>query len=219
VVDEAKLQRLMAEVGRRARGPGRIYLTGGATALLFGWRSSTVDVDIKLDPEPPGVFEAIASLKNELDVNVELASPEEKLSRFRKPPYRTARSSRRERRLVGGGPTGLHASWGRVWRQTLREADLFLPPLREWRERSIPIATHGRVEFFHYDLRAQALAKIARAHERDLRDVQAMLERGLVSVEQLRAAYRDIEADLIRYPNLDPEVLRSRLDALTRDPA
>jgi hypothetical protein len=59
---------------------------------------------------------------------------------------------------------------------------LFLPPLREWRERSIPITTHGRVEFFHYDLRAQALAKIARAHERDLRDVQAMLERGLVSV-------------------------------------
>jgi len=36
-----------------------------------------VDVDLKLDPEPPGIFEAIGRLKNELDVNVELASPEQ----------------------------------------------------------------------------------------------------------------------------------------------
>lgn len=171
LVDEAKLHRLMAEVGRRARGPGRVYLTGGATALLYGWRGSTVDVDIKLDPEPAGVFEAIASIKNELDVNVELASP-----------------------------------------------DLFLPPLPEWRERSVPIVTHGSVEFFHYDLRAQALAKIARGHERDVRDVRAMLDRRLVSVGQLQAAYAAIESELIRYPNLDPAVLRARLDTLTEEP-
>lgn len=67
----------MRELGRRARGEGRIYLTGGATALLHGWRASTADVDIKLDPEPDGVFEAIAKLKNELDVNIELASPDQ----------------------------------------------------------------------------------------------------------------------------------------------
>jgi hypothetical protein len=42
---------------------------------------------------------------------------------YRKPPYRTARSERSERRLVGGGPSGLHAPWGRVWRQTLRELE------------------------------------------------------------------------------------------------
>lgn len=35
-----------------------------------------MDVDLKLDPEPEGVFEAIAALKNELDINVELASPD-----------------------------------------------------------------------------------------------------------------------------------------------
>ena len=42
-----------------------------------------------------------------------------KLSRFRKPPYRTARSSRSERRLVAG----VRGSWGRVWRQTLEKAE------------------------------------------------------------------------------------------------
>lgn len=41
------------------------------------WRDTTIDVDIKLDPEPAGVFARIAGLKDELDINVELASPEQ----------------------------------------------------------------------------------------------------------------------------------------------
>ena len=53
-----------------------MYVTGGATAALLGWRDQTIDIDLKLDPEPPGAFEAIARLKDELDVNVELASPD-----------------------------------------------------------------------------------------------------------------------------------------------
>ena len=76
-VDPTRLNRLMAELGKRARGPGRIYLTGGATALLYGWRHSTVDVDLKLDPEPDAIFEAIAQLKDELEINIELASPDQ----------------------------------------------------------------------------------------------------------------------------------------------
>ena len=67
----------MAAIGRAARGPGRIYLTGGTTAVLQGWRTATVDADLKLDPEPPGVFEAIRRIKDELDVNIELASPDD----------------------------------------------------------------------------------------------------------------------------------------------
>jgi hypothetical protein len=54
-----------------------VYLTGGGTAVLFGWRSTTIDVDLKLDPEPPGIFDAIQRLKDELDVNVELAAPDQ----------------------------------------------------------------------------------------------------------------------------------------------
>ncbi|MEM6455900.1 MAG: DUF6036 family nucleotidyltransferase [Acidobacteriota bacterium] len=76
-VNAAKIRRLLRELGRSARGPGRIYLTGGATALLEGWRDTTVDVDIKLDPEPPGIFAAIHRLKQELDVNIELAAPDQ----------------------------------------------------------------------------------------------------------------------------------------------
>lgn len=68
---------LMEALGREVMGSGRIYLTGGASALLHGWRDSTVDVDLKADPEPPGWFEAIATLKEELDVNIELAAPDQ----------------------------------------------------------------------------------------------------------------------------------------------
>jgi hypothetical protein len=47
--DKAKLQAFMAALGRRVRGPGRIYLTGGATAVLYGWRPMTIDIDLKPD--------------------------------------------------------------------------------------------------------------------------------------------------------------------------
>ena len=65
----------MEAFGKRVKTAGRIYLTGGATALLHGWRKMTIDVDLKADPEPQGFFEAIATLKDELSINIELASP------------------------------------------------------------------------------------------------------------------------------------------------
>jgi hypothetical protein len=76
-VDPQKIKQLMQALGREANGSGCIYFTGGASALLIGWRSSTVDIDIRLDPEPPGIFQAIAKLKQELNINIELASPQD----------------------------------------------------------------------------------------------------------------------------------------------
>jgi len=70
-----KLEALMSAMGRTVKSTGRIYLTGGATALLHGWRPMTVDIDLKADPEPGGFFEAIAVLKDSLAVNIELACP------------------------------------------------------------------------------------------------------------------------------------------------
>ncbi len=65
----------MEALAGAAKSPGKVYFTGGATALLLGFREQTIDLDIKLDPEPEGVFEAIASLKNRLDLNIKLACP------------------------------------------------------------------------------------------------------------------------------------------------
>lgn len=72
-----QVRKLMRCLGRDARGSGRIYLVGGSSAVLVGWRETTVDVDLKLDPEPAGVFEAIARAKEALNINVELAAPDD----------------------------------------------------------------------------------------------------------------------------------------------
>lgn len=75
-VDAGRIREFMRRLGAVARQDTRIYLTGGATAVLLGWRKSTADVDIKIVPESDEVFRAIPELKELLHVNVELASPD-----------------------------------------------------------------------------------------------------------------------------------------------
>lgn len=73
--DLIRIQRFMRKLGDEARAESRVYFTGGATAVLHGWRASTLDVDIKLMPERDELFRAIPALKEQLRLNVELASP------------------------------------------------------------------------------------------------------------------------------------------------
>jgi hypothetical protein len=75
LVDADRLRRLMQALGKEARAESRVYLAGGASAVLLAWRSSTIDVDLKIEPERDEVLRAIPELKNRLEVNVELASP------------------------------------------------------------------------------------------------------------------------------------------------
>ncbi len=154
----------MQSLGGRVRGPGRIYLTGGTTALLEGWRETTIDIDIKPDPEPAGLFEAIVELKESLELNVELAAPDD-----------------------------------------------FIPALPGWQDRSRFITRCGPVDFFQYDFFSQALAKLERHHERDLADVQAMLDRGLITRDRLWEFFLAIEPDLLRFPGIDPAAFRTRV--------
>jgi len=73
--NKEQLQKFMRALGRGARERSRIYFTGGTTALLYGWRESTVDVDLRFDPERDELFRLVSDLKDELDINIELASP------------------------------------------------------------------------------------------------------------------------------------------------
>lgn len=52
-----------------------MYLTGGATAVLEGWRESTVDIDVRFEPDSDAALSRIGEIKERLAVNVELASP------------------------------------------------------------------------------------------------------------------------------------------------
>lgn len=160
-VDAARLRRVMEAFARAAGGALRIYLVGGTTAVLVGWRASTIDVDLVMRPEDDALLRAIPALKESLRVNVELASP----------------------------------------------AD-FIPVPAGWEERSPFVARIGRVDYFHFDLSAQALAKLERGHERDLADVREMLDRGLVDRTRLLDYFARIEPELYRYPAVHPPTFR-----------
>lgn len=170
-VDPARVKLFLEGLGRAARSPGRVYLTGGATAVLKGWRASTVDVDIEFDPEADGVFEAIPDLKQRLLINVELASPA-----------------------------------------------LFIPVPAAWRCRSEWIGTFGKLDAFHFDFTAQALAKIERDHVRDRADVNAMLASGLVTRHGLLDGFEQIRPLLVRFPAVDPVSFERRLRAVCTPP-
>lgn len=155
----------MREIARRTQGVGSVYFTGGSTALLLGLREQTIDVDIKVDPEPRGIFEAIANLKDELSLNVELASPDD-----------------------------------------------FIPAPPAWQDLARPIEKIGDISFFHYDLCMQALAKIERGFSQDLVDARGLIEKGFVSVENLRKRFAQIESRFIRYPVINPDEFKVRLE-------
>lgn len=75
LADAPRIRRFMEALGAAAGVPARVYFTGGATAVLLGWRPSTIDVDLKLIPENDALLRAIPALKEKLRLNVELASP------------------------------------------------------------------------------------------------------------------------------------------------
>lgn len=75
LADAPHIERFMEAFGRAARVEGRVYLTGGATAVLQGWRASTIDIDIKVIPDSDELLREIPRLKEQLNINVELAAP------------------------------------------------------------------------------------------------------------------------------------------------
>jgi hypothetical protein len=77
LADAPRIQQFMRALGHEASRPGHVFLTGGATAVLVGWRATTVDVDIKLVPDQDSVLRAIPALKESLQLNVELAAPDD----------------------------------------------------------------------------------------------------------------------------------------------
>ena len=157
ITSQEKIQKFMRAFGARAPREARLYFTGGATAVLMGWRSATIDVDIRFDPEMDELFRALPALKEELQINIELASPSD-----------------------------------------------FIPPLPGWEDRCQFIVREGKLDFYHYDLYSQALAKIERGHTQDLQDVEVMLQKGLIDRKKLLSLYEAIEPQLYRYPAINP---------------
>lgn len=164
--DAERVRAFARELGRLTRTPARIYLTGGATAVLVGWRATTVDIDVRFEPDADELLRELPGLKERLHVNIELASPPD-----------------------------------------------FIPELPGWRERSPFVLREGVLDVHHFDPYSQALSKLERAFDQDLDDVRDMLERRLVEPSLALKLYEAIQPQLFRYPAIDPETFRARVEA------
>jgi hypothetical protein len=167
LADRQRIEDFLDALARAATTSTDIFLVGGATAVLVGWRSTTIDVAFVMRPDVDAILRAIPALKERLNLNVELASP-----------------------------------------------DQFIPVPPGWEQRSPLIRRTGLVTFRHYDFTAQALAKIERGHARDLADVEAMRDRGLISAPEVRRQFALMEPDLYRFPAIDPSSFRRAVDAV-----
>lgn len=165
-VTAARVDEFMKALGSGVTSPARVFLVGGASAVLLGWRESTIDIDLKAIPERDDILRQLSALKERLEINIELASP-----------------------------------------------DNFIPELPGWEDRSQFVRQEGKLTFLHYDFYAQALAKIERGHETDLRDIQDMFSQNLVEPGRLLELFSQIELDIYKYPALDAPSFRRKVES------
>jgi hypothetical protein len=167
LADSTRIEQFMRELGRAVQVEGRVYLTGGATAVLHGWRDTTIDVDIKLIPDRDEILREIPRLKEKLNLNIELAAPSD-----------------------------------------------FIPLPADWEDRSPLIRQEGKLSFHHFDPVAQALSKAERGHDQDIRDIEEMVAEGLVNPAEALIQFKAIEAELFRFPAIDPASFRDSVEKL-----
>jgi hypothetical protein len=122
---------------------------------------------VRFEPDSDAALRRISELKEELDVNVELASPLD-----------------------------------------------FLPALPGWQDRSRFRLREGNLEVFDFDPYSQALSKLARGFELDLKDVRGMVEADLVKPKRLLELFEEIEPELYRFPAVNPKDLRAAVESL-----
>lgn len=77
LADRDRIERFLDALAREATTDTQVFLVGGTSAVLVGWRNATVDVDLVMRPESDALLRAIPALKERLNINVELASPDQ----------------------------------------------------------------------------------------------------------------------------------------------
>jgi len=158
VTNKDLIVQFMRLMGRNARNPARVYFTGGCTAVSYGWRETTIDIDVRFSPENDELYRSLAEAKETLHVNVETASPPE-----------------------------------------------FIPEVPGWEDRSIFVAREGQIDFYHFDPYSQALSKLRRKHEKDIRDVESMFREELINADKLVDYFYRIKPFLYKYPAIDQQ--------------
>jgi hypothetical protein len=66
VADKARIEAFLEALAREATAETDVYLVGGTSAVLVGWRPTTIDLDLVMRPESDAMLRAIPALKERL---------------------------------------------------------------------------------------------------------------------------------------------------------
>ena len=83
----------------------------------------------------------------------------------------------------------------------------FIPLPSQWEMH----AQYVGIDVFYFDFYSIALSKIERGNNRDIADVKLLVERGIVSLDELDVAYQEVLSQLGgRYPRITPQRFAER---------
>jgi hypothetical protein len=92
----------------------------------------------------------------------------------------------------------------------------FIPLPSQWEIHAQYVGRYGGVDVFYFDFYSIALSKIERGNSRDIADVELLVQQGIITLNELDAAYREVLAQLGqgRYPRITPQRFSERYAAV-----
>ncbi len=92
----------------------------------------------------------------------------------------------------------------------------FIPLPSQWEMHAQYVGRYGGVDVFYFDFYSIALSKIERGNSRDIADVELLVQQGIITLNELDAAYREVLAQLGqgRYPRITPQRFSERYAAV-----
>ncbi len=61
--DAERVRAFVREFARRTSVPARVYLVGGTSAVIEGWRATTLDIDVRIEPDDDAMLRDLPRLK------------------------------------------------------------------------------------------------------------------------------------------------------------
>ena len=88
----------------------------------------------------------------------------------------------------------------------------FIPLPTQWTAQARYVGRYGSIDVFYFDFYSLALSKISRGNDRDLIDVQLLLQQKLITLEELDTAYNEVLPRMGKRPyiNLNPQRFAER---------
>lgn len=92
----------------------------------------------------------------------------------------------------------------------------FIPLPSQWETHAQYVGRYGSIDVFYFDFYSIALSKIERGNTRDIADVRLLVQKGIITLDELDAAYQQVLTQLGkgRYPRITPERFAERYAAV-----